>query len=257
MKKLGISFSCAIWVGGIGCVGQVNLGSIADDAGTSHPSSAPSAAPSTSGAGGSTSSGSTTGAGIEPAPDASTVWGTYAFPVHYALLDPPLNGNSVRPDGLYSAFAIILAGNSIPAFYGCVDAGTWESQSIVNIDIRSPSYAQGVSTSDGGLPTPLTPGTYDVGFVDVSDNTNPPSPDATSSPALLWIGTIPGAPHDGVTVQAMASVGTVTLTIVEPGHVVGSFSVGVVSWVNGAFDPTIVSSFGGTFDTTTCPGASQ
>jgi hypothetical protein len=248
IKKLGIPFSWGIWAGCIGCAGQVNVSSLENDGGTSQPSSSQSSSASTSGLDGSASSGSTS------ADSTSVISGAYDFPVHYGLLDPALG--YTRPDGLYSSFAVVLAGNSVPAFYGCVDAGTWDSQTIVNIQMKSQSDPGPTFPMDGGvqLPLPLTPRTYDIGFVNVNNNTTPPSPSDTSSLALLWVGTIPKAPQLGVTLQAIASTGTVTLTTVEPGHVAGSFHVGVVHWVNGAFDTTTVYDFAGTFDTTTCPG---
>jgi hypothetical protein len=233
----------------VACGGSVVRDSIGDDGGTSQQSSSQSSSAPAPGPDGSASSGSTSGKVT------SLISGAYEFPVHYALVDPtlPYGPGSIRPDGLYSSFEIVLAGNSLAAFYGCNDAGTWDSQPIVAIDVRSASY----TTPDGGLLLPVTPGMYDVGFVDASDNTTSPDPNATSSLALVWVGTIPKAPHYGVTLQAIASTGTVTLTTVEPGHVAGSFNVGVVNWVNGAFDMTNVHSFTGTFETTTCPGLSN
>jgi hypothetical protein len=180
--------------------------------------------------------------------------------VHYSLLDTALPNSedgytSIRPDGFYSAFAIALTGEDVSVFVCGGGAGTnpQSGQPFVNIEVKSPSYAQSSTTPDGGLPLPLTAGSYAIGFEDVPD----PDLTMTSSLALLWVGTFPQPPATGATLVASAYSGTVTLTTVEPGHVVGSFDVELVEWTNGSFDITNMEHFSGTFDTTPCPGTVQ
>ena len=73
---------------------------------------------------------------------------------------------------------------------------------------------------------------------------------------------LPGdlGPPDGggaITV-ASALTGTVTLTTIVPGHIVGSFDVKMAAYLpSGLFDTAHPTAFSGTFDSTDCPGTMQ
>jgi hypothetical protein len=132
---------------------------------------------------------------------------------------------------------------------------------VLRVEVAGPSYADtgGTVLPDGSAAAPIPPGSYDIGYEAEDDDVLCALPTGTSAILDVFDFTADGGVAvEGVTyTQATAISGTVNVTSISPGHIVGSFDVQLAAFVyskNGFdIDTQNPTSFSGTFDATNPP----
>ncbi len=274
--------SCA-WMAALfagGCDGQLNVGDLARDGGSSSmatvgsssgavvgspggSSTASADSPSGSGSSGAVPSGSSTTAfssGSSSSSPANAVYGEPSFSVAYVVLDTTLTPSedgyeSVLPGGGLGSFAVILSSVDVSAPLCAADAGalldTAAGQRFVILQVKSPSYAGTSPPPDGGVVTPIQPGTFAVGFEALPDD----DLRMDSALALFDLRDFPSSAGGGAVTVGSAMSGSISLSAVSATRVTGAFDVALASYSSAGFDTTTPTHLVGTFDVGPCPGS--
>lgn len=208
--------------------------------------------------------GSSGSPGATPAQTSSSgnsLVGQDGFAVHYAVVDTQeaheeCGWEEVLPDGTYAAMAVILSDQVLPGYCsGAGSASAIAGHPFVHIQVADPTYATDTPLPDGGAPEPVVPATYAIADEGNSDDDLCSVP-GTGGSALVDVGD--WGDGGGATGVATSVSGSVTLTTVAAGHVVGRFDVMLAAVLpSGDIDTPHPTPFSGTFDATVCPGTSQ
>jgi hypothetical protein len=189
-----------------------------------------------------------------------------AFGVRYSVFVPEnlsiTCSYAPGPSTGYGDLVVLMTDVDIPSI--CVGSAFARPDAavghpFVRIEVESPSYRAdgGALTMDGGSVVALVPGSYSIGYGrDTAANVCMLA--ATNGTALVDLMTF----TDEACCDAVAGTslsGTVALTTVDEGHVVGDFNVMLAPNVPdaGGVITSAAAPLSGHFDTTTCPGVAQ
>ncbi|MGO9833164.1 MAG: hypothetical protein ACLP1X_03020 [Polyangiaceae bacterium] len=200
--------------------------------------------------------------GGQPGDGGTSLDGSMAFGVHYSVVYAQnlqvSCGYAPSPPTGYGDLVVLLTDVDLSS---TCSSGTAPPSAgghpAVRIEVESPSYATGGDglAADGGPVAALTPGSYAIGFENQLDD-DVCMLSQTSGTALVDVLDFGDAGCCSKVVGTSVS-GTVTLTTVVTGHVVGHFQVSLAPLQGSTITTASAAPFGGEFDTTSCPGTTQ